>query len=85
MLDLVSQVRIVAHDFPMQNIYYLIGQYLIDLLPLFAGSKELFSKVIFEKSTLLPANYTIIFKYIGSEFSNALTFAEVDTNKVPVS
>lgn len=31
MLDLVSQVRIFAHDFPMQNIYYLIGRYLIDL------------------------------------------------------
>lgn len=47
--------------------------------------KELFSKVIFEKTTVEPSNYTIIFKYIGSDTSLPLNFIEIDTFKQQVS
>jgi len=41
---------------------------------------ELFSKVLFERTTVQPTNYTIIFKYIGTEFSTPLNYIVIDTH-----
>lgn len=49
------------------------------------ADESLFSNVIFEKNTTEPTNYTIVFKYIGSDSSPTINFAEVDTHDAQVS
>lgn len=42
------------------------------------GNKELFSKVLLDHHTPYPKNYTLIFKYIGSEWSPNITYAKFE-------
>lgn len=42
------------------------------------GDKLLFEKVLFSKNLKQPKNYTLIFKYIGSEISSNITHAKFD-------